>query len=259
MTEPIIFYDIPSKDSPSKAWSPNTWKTRFCLNVKGIPYKTVWVENPDIAALIRKIGALPTDVNDDGTPYYSLPAIYDPNTKTALADSAAIVRYLDRTYPDTYCLVPAHTDALHAAFGRGYGSLLTLSPIIVPQTVHLLPPRSAEYFRTTREVYYEKKLEEVSPPGSAKRAELWAGVEKAFATYTKWLAAGGEEQRFFLGENIGYADVTIASILMWMRVVFGEESKEWKEVTAWDGGRWARHADFFKKFEAVDVGEAAEI
>ena len=30
-TDIIIFYDIPST-LPGKAWSPNTWKTRYVMN-----------------------------------------------------------------------------------------------------------------------------------------------------------------------------------------------------------------------------------
>ena len=29
---------------------------RYCLNIKGIPYKTVWVEYPDIEGVLKKLG-----------------------------------------------------------------------------------------------------------------------------------------------------------------------------------------------------------
>ncbi|THU78683.1 hypothetical protein K435DRAFT_786154 [Dendrothele bispora CBS 962.96] len=48
----LVFFDIPSKIG---AWSPNTWKTRYSLNYKGIPYKTVWVESPDIAKTLKDL------------------------------------------------------------------------------------------------------------------------------------------------------------------------------------------------------------
>jgi hypothetical protein len=61
----IIFYDIPGNVQPSKAWVQNTQKTRcvtiarynmpgefmftrYTLNYKGLPYRTMWVEYPDI-------------------------------------------------------------------------------------------------------------------------------------------------------------------------------------------------------------------
>ena len=51
------------------------------MNIKGLPYRTVWVEYPDIVAVLEKIGAPPAGKAPDGSPKYTLPAIYDPNTK----------------------------------------------------------------------------------------------------------------------------------------------------------------------------------
>ncbi|KAJ8699426.1 hypothetical protein PTI98_002541 [Pleurotus ostreatus] len=67
----IIFYDIPSSLEP-QAWSHNTWRVRYALNIKGIPYQTVWVEYPDIEAVCKKIGASPTG---EEAPHYTLPVI----------------------------------------------------------------------------------------------------------------------------------------------------------------------------------------
>ncbi|KAI0356413.1 hypothetical protein OH77DRAFT_1401026 [Trametes cingulata] len=258
MPEPIIFYDIPGKDVSLKGWSPNTWKTRYTLNVKGIPYKTVWVEYPDIEAVLRKVGALPTEHKADGSPLYTLPAIYDPNTKTALADSAAIVRYLEKTYPDTPRLIPAGTDALHAAFNQAFKSVLgeDLHHVMVAAVANKLPPRSEAYFRATREVRFGAKLDELAPPGP-KREKYWSGVQKAFHTYTQWLEADGTDKLFFTGDKIAYADITVAGYLVWLRVILGADSKEWADLRSWEGGRWARFMDAFEKYETVDVGEDA--
>ncbi|TFY51247.1 hypothetical protein EVJ58_g10668, partial [Rhodofomes roseus] len=98
-TDVIILYDIPST-VPGNAWSANTWKTRFALNYKGIPYRTQWVEYPDIAPLLTSLGVSPNTPSTWTFPY-TLPAIYDPRTRTVLMDSIKIARYLDETYPDT--------------------------------------------------------------------------------------------------------------------------------------------------------------
>ncbi|KAI0632239.1 hypothetical protein C8Q77DRAFT_1272285 [Trametes polyzona] len=259
MPEPILFYDIPSNDTPPKTWSPNTWKTRLTLNVKGIPYKTVWVEYPDIEAVLRKVGALPTEHKADGSPLYTLPAIYDPNTKTALAESATIVRYLEKTYPDTPSLIPAGTDALHAAFNYAFHARLSggdLRLVVIPEVLKHLPPRSEAYFRATREVAFGSKLEELAPPGP-EREKHWAEVQKVFSTFASWLKADGVDKPFFLGDRIGYADVTVASWLLWIRAILGEDSKEWQDLKSWDGGRWIKYLEGFAKYEGVDVGEAA--
>lgn len=121
-TDVIIFYDISSL-APGKAWSPNTWKTRsvvhspslpslqfhshvgtrYLLNIKGLPYRTQWVELPDIADLLKALGVSP----NLASPFpYSLPAIYDPRTKRAIMDSAEIAKYLDDEYPATPVVIP---------------------------------------------------------------------------------------------------------------------------------------------------------
>ena len=76
----------------------------------------MWVEYPDVEPLCKKIGAAPTGTKGaDGSPLYTLPTIYDPNTKTAVSDSSKIVRYLDATYPSSGpTLLPAELDALQA-------------------------------------------------------------------------------------------------------------------------------------------------
>ncbi|OSC97239.1 glutathione transferase FuA class [Trametes coccinea BRFM310] len=248
MPEPILFYDIPTKYTHQKAWSPNTWKTRLCLNYKGLPYKTMWVEYPDIEAVSRSLGLSPTSTKPDGSPKYTLPAIYDPNTKTAVVDSAAIARYLDKTYPDTPRLIPYETDALHAAFEHVFipTFLPDLIKIVAVPTTESLTPRSEAYFRAAHDI---------TDPGP-KREEHWNGFKKALQTFAQWLDADGTGNRlFFLGNKIGYADITHAAFLIWIRIVLGADSKEWKDITTWDGGRWARFMDAFAKYETVDEGD----
>ena len=80
-----------------------TAHSRFVLNYKGIPYRTVWVEYPDIARTCQELGVDPTSTKADGSPQYTLPMIYDPSTKIALAESAAIalVREFNKKYEES--------------------------------------------------------------------------------------------------------------------------------------------------------------
>ncbi|KAI1790148.1 hypothetical protein LXA43DRAFT_1074928 [Ganoderma leucocontextum] len=258
--EPIVFYDIPS-NVHGRAWSPNTWKTRYALNYKGIPCTTVWVDYPDIAPISKKIGAAPTGKALDGSPQYTLPAIYDPNTKSAVSESAAIARYLDKTYPDKATLIPREADALHAAFNAAFSALLVpdLLQIMLPATNAQLRAKSAKYFRKTREAAYGGRLEEWAPVGSEKRQRHWKGIEQAFDTFKQWLGADGREELFFMGDRISYADITVASFLLWIKIVLGEDSKEWQDVLRWNEGHWARFMEAFRKYEGVDVGIDAEV
>jgi glutathione S-transferase len=137
----ITLYDVPS-DVSGKAWSPNMWKARcvllikylackftqhysglrYVLNHKGIPYKTTWLEYPEIEPTMRSIGALPTSTKTDGSPYYSLPTIVDPSRRTSsggptvVSESFLIAEYLDEAYPTPDPLFPEGTKALQKQF-----------------------------------------------------------------------------------------------------------------------------------------------
>ena len=98
-------------------------------------------------------------------------------------------------------------------------------------------------------------MEEFSPVGSEKRAKHWKGIQDALHLFKGWLAVGGSEKLFFMGDRISNADVTIASFLQWLKLVLGESSQEWRDITQWDGGHWARLMQEFGKYDSVDVGD----
>lgn len=53
MSEELLLFDIPSKEG--RAWSPNVWKVRAVLNYKKIPYRTEWIEFPDIEPKMKEL------------------------------------------------------------------------------------------------------------------------------------------------------------------------------------------------------------
>ncbi|KAM5540998.1 hypothetical protein V8D89_005309 [Ganoderma adspersum] len=226
MSKPIVFYDIPSH-AEGVAWSPNTWKTRFSLNIKGIPYKTVWVEYPDIEPLCKQIGASAVEKRRDGSPLYTLPVIHDPNTGETIVDSAAIARYLDKIYPDTPQLIPPQVDALVAAFEDAFwsvfpGPIYDFGYIICPAVYGMLREGSRPFFRRTRDRILGKPEE--FEPGSEKRARHWAKVEESMH-----------------------------------QKCCGKDSQEWADMRRWDGGRWGRFMEAFDRYEVVDAGEELQL
>jgi len=240
MVSRIIFYDIPSKLS-SNSWSPNTWKTRYALNIKGVSYKTEWVEYPDIESLAKKIGAPATGTKGDGSPSYTLPIIQDPNTGKVIADSFLIAEYLDATYPTGNALFPAGTKPVIAAFESGIVN--ALGGLFMQQlalSCSILNPSSEAYFRRTREAQFGKKIEEFSPEGATRDADLAKGKE-AFAAVDGWLAKS--EGKFVLGNTVSYADGILAGWFIWIKLT----NPNWKEIASWHNGRWATYLDNFEK------------
>ncbi|KAG8821480.1 hypothetical protein FRC19_007720 [Serendipita sp. 401] len=181
----IILYDIPSRLTPM-AWSPNTWKARYVLNHKRLPYETVWVPYTEIASLWAELGLEP--ITDGSIPFTTfLPVISVPpkdgrGPRTAVAESFNIAlyvslfpsssylfssssllslpliefdaRYLDRAFPETPRVIPPHTAALHSAFIQALSTTLfvPLRPIMIPQIpLVLADPLGAAYFTRTRE------------------------------------------------------------------------------------------------------------
>ena len=224
--------------------------SRYSLNFKGIPYKTEWVEYPDIEALYKKLGGKPT-INQDGTAYYSLPLIHDISTGAVVPESAQIAQYLDATYPYTPKLFPQGTAPLQYAFIDIHGQTLSALPqFALPQTNTILNPESQEYFRRTREVTFGRMLEDVVPKGEEREVK-WGKVREEFGRIDGWYQAGREDGMFVLGDRICFADFVHASFLLWMKKIWGEESMEWKDVKTWHGGRLVALVDALAKYETI--------
>jgi len=223
MADIITLYDIPNRN-PSQPWSPNTWKARLALNIKGLPYRTVWVEYQDIEPLCKKIGAAKTSPSS-AIPY-TLPVIHDPAHNAAVSDSIEIARYLDKTYPDTTRLFPPGSHALQVAFQSAHADTVAqaMGLIMLPLSCALLNPESEPYFRRTREARFGMKMEEFSPLGP-KRDSHWKTLSESHGVMASWLAQNSEGP-FVMGDQISYADATVAAFLIWMRTVFGSESAE---------------------------------
>ncbi|KAK0457237.1 uncharacterized protein EV420DRAFT_1549514 [Desarmillaria tabescens] len=250
MSKTIVFYDIPSK-LPINACSPNTWKARYALNFKGLPYRTEWIEFPDIEALYKRLGvsASATHWSDGVTPYYSLPLIHDLSTGAIVSDSAAIAEYLDVTYPDTPRLFPPGTQALHAAFTVAFHAQLlkAITPLLVPAANAVLNPRSEVFFRKTREKAFGMTLEDMDPRGEC-REKQWALVERDLGEVDKWIAKG---DAFVTGNVPTFADITVCGWMLSFRIIFGEDSPEWRDLSTWHDGRWGRLVRSFEKYEVV--------
>ena len=111
-----------------------------------------------------------------------------------------------------------------------------------------MPPRSAEYFRQTREAKFGAKLEALNTP------EEWQKLRSAWAKLRSFLAENGKgKDTLFVGDRITYSDVQIASVLVWARVVCGAQSADWQAIAGLADGFWGRYLEQFAKYEAVDA------
>ncbi|KAL5483389.1 hypothetical protein ACEPAI_8620 [Sanghuangporus weigelae] len=246
----ITFYDIPSK-LPGKAWSPNTFKTRISLNYKGVPYKTEWVEYPDIEPTLKKLGGVPTS-KKDGRDHYTLPAIHDSATGKVITDSTKIAEYLDATYPDKPLLFPPGSRAAVATLEYVFIQKITkLFLILLPESNYRLNESSEAYFRSTREKSFGKKLEELAPPGPARDA-IWKEVKEGLDKLAEFYDKNGEDKLFYLADTFSFADAVVIGFLVWMKIIFGVDSAEWKMLASWCDGRWAKLVESTKELHVVN-------
>jgi glutathione S-transferase len=225
--------------------------SRYALNIKGLPYKTVWVEYPDIALLCQEIGAAPTLTRHSTAPRYTLPVIHDASTGAVVSDSFQIARYLDKTYPSTTQLIPLGTSGLLQAACETLGPLLpyAIYPAIVLNTAEALAPRSSEYFHATRSKSQGKPLAEICPPGAAQD-DVWTICERGLEKIAKWL--DDEPGMFMMGEHVSFTDVYIASALVWIRC--SADQGRWEQILGWHDGRWANFMEMFDRWGQVDEG-----
>ena len=222
---------------------------RVVLNYKGTPYRTEWVEFPDIEPLSKKLGIEPTDHNSDGSPLYTLPAIHDPSTGVYIADSTAIAEYLEKTYPNTPSVFPNETIGLQKVFEATFESSLdAVWSFILPATNFKLNPVSEEYFRRTREISFGQKLEDVIPTGNT-RTEEWGKFEQGLTKIHSYLAL--TKGPYMLGDTISWSDFVLFSFIYWFKLIWGEDSKEWKDIASWNDGRWEALIRGLEKYHTV--------
>ncbi|KAH7907797.1 hypothetical protein BJ138DRAFT_1159180 [Hygrophoropsis aurantiaca] len=233
--QPLILYDIPSK-LPGNNWTPNPAKPRFVLSYKGLPFETVWVEYPDIAGVLKEIGADPSK-NADGSETYTVPVVKDPNTGAIVTDSFEIAEYLEKTYP-AKPIFPHNSNALIRIFDPTFiATSASAARLAMRRSSEILNPPSAAYFITTRSKSFgvTNWEEEMSPDGE-KCDENLANLRKGYETVNGWYEKS--QGKWIVGDNFSYADIIVACRILWLKRVLREG--EWKEVNSWNDGKWGQ-------------------
>jgi len=249
-SNPIILYDITSA-LEDRAWSPNTWKARFVLNYKRLPYRTVWLSLPEIAPTLNQLGLEPLSTK----PAYSLPVISDPSPPesgrppTIVRDSAAIGQYLDVTYPDPERLLfPGGSHALQALFVHHISANIIplFRSIMIPVTPSILDKNSLPYYYRTREAALGKPLAEAQLKGVELEDE-WNKVKEQFGVLDSFLRnndtqLGGVGGDLVLGNQYSFADFVLAGLFVWMSKFTELETgrSPWDRVRGWHDGKWER-------------------
>ncbi|KDN37606.1 hypothetical protein RSAG8_10011, partial [Rhizoctonia solani AG-8 WAC10335] len=249
---PIIFYDIYSKDGP---WSPNTYKTRLTLNYKRLPYKVECVSIADVETKLKELGVPPTTHNPLFK--YTLPMIADPSSDpsgkpTYVVESFEIALYLDKTYPAPKypIVVPPGTRALQRialerVMSAGMGFATVVLPLAAART-NFMDDKGYEYYSRSRRVIFGRDLLELLPEVDSN----WAKAKGGWEALGDQLELGGKDGPFVMGAQISFIDFAIGGLLHAVQKCEGGEMKYWKDMSTWQGGRWGAFWEEIAKLEA---------
>ncbi|KAF9256783.1 hypothetical protein L218DRAFT_949716 [Marasmius fiardii PR-910] len=245
----ITLYDMgPSSFPDSWGGSPHVRKVIYTLNYKALPFKVVTLHFDTVEATAKSLNAPPTTTKPDGSPKYTIPFIHDSNTEKSVSDSFLIAQYLDQTYPETPTVVPPGTGTLQLVF----------IDVVQHKTVSLMPVMMPKYEEWCSEELIASRAK--AYPGVVKahalelsdeqKREVWEGAKKAFDGLKQ---AYGPSEFVMGGDKPIFADFALASLLSVIKLMFGEESEEWKGVTGWNEGRIGRLIEKVLEYPRVEV------
>lgn len=245
-SNPLVFYDIASGPPPT-CFAPNPWKARYALNLKGVPYRTEWVEFPDVTAVRKRLGAAPNRTHADGSDFYTLPVLQDPSTGDVVGDSFDIAVYLDEKYPVGPALFPKGSSrGLNAAFNTQVDAIFTQHVILC---VHGIPfnPASIDAAKATflgRAGLTDWEQLTVKGEARAKTVEsLKSGLEALVRAYKQ---ADGP---YLEGETVSYADIIVGGWLAFFKATVHAE--EWEQIRTWHDGLWGQLHQALEKYAEV--------
>ncbi|KAI9685242.1 MAG: hypothetical protein M1822_004615 [Bathelium mastoideum] len=232
-TEPeIVLYDLAC--TKNICFSPAVWRVRLMLNYKHIPYKTIFLEFPDIEPTLKGFGLAPSQSASGSK--YTVPAIQHVPTNTYMMDSVPIAQFLESTYPDPPVPLTSELGREIEAKARGtVGTAFRVS--VMPREIDILSPRAQEYFRRTREALLGHRLEDLLAPG--KEEQAWSAVDDDMRAVGELLRTRKADGPFVLGAKPSGTDFFIAGSLQSARVV--DEGVFQRTVNTLVMGKFTRH------------------
>ncbi|KAF5317825.1 hypothetical protein D9619_012617 [Psilocybe cf. subviscida] len=242
----IVLYDLATRTG--ETISPNPWKTKLCLALKRIPFEVKMVGLHEVQQVLPREGIPPASKKDDGTPYYSIPAIHDLSTGVKLSDSWEIAHYLDKTYPDTPRLFPEGTISLQRAFMDSFRPHFNAAYLFfLPCLPDIYIPETRDYINQVIERLAGKPIGRILPQGEEAIVE-WDNFKAGLSKLEAWYSYSNG--RFLMGNTPVWADLLVVAPLLAYRIAWGKDSEKWKDVSSWNGGRWGA---LVAHFDALNI------
>lgn len=197
-----ILYSLCGADE-SRPFSPHCWKVVQALHHKGLDF----VEQP--------------------TPFTRIPALENGFSRTVpilrdgnelVRDSFEIALYLEDRYPDRPTLFGGEGGKALSRFIERFSQSIVhpmITNIAVADIHDMLDDEDRAYFRSSREAFLGRRLEEVRAERDAVIAEFPLKLEPVRQTL--------KYQDFLGGEGPLFADYILFGALQWMRITAGAQ------------------------------------
>ncbi|KAK1749867.1 hypothetical protein QBC47DRAFT_395161 [Echria macrotheca] len=213
-SDEIILFDLTSKDTP-ECWSLNPWKTRLLLNYKGVPYKTEWLNYPEVGP--RLAGHVKPHEMGTAIADYTIPTVRLPGDEYVM-DSRRIADVINQRYSSP----PLTIDSPQLSwFVENYGRLMTpFRGVYLPLVPRrLLAEGSIAYWYESKERLNGKSLDAIEKEeGGDVAYERLEPVLKEITAMLKENSSGP----FFNGAEVSYVDFFWAAWLLFAKRI-GED------------------------------------
>ncbi|KAL7933842.1 hypothetical protein V8C35DRAFT_302570 [Trichoderma chlorosporum] len=215
MPQELVLFDLPSKDEAgNKAWSGNTWKARIVLNYKNIPYRTQWIEYPDIAPTFASYGITPNPASTKEFAY-TVPVVRFSHGDY-LMQSYAIVQKLEELWPEPSLRLDSDS------YDKAIAALSQIGSALAPETRpwvprNILNSASIEYFERTRGAQFGMPLADLHKSDKAGEA-AWAAAEPGLQMLKRILTENSSGP-YIDGDSVSYGDLVLASNYAFMEMV----------------------------------------
>jgi glutathione S-transferase len=190
-------YDLAGAEE-NRRFSPYCWRVKMALAHKGLSFETVpWrFTEKDVIAFSCQ-GLVPVLVDGE----------------RVVADSWAILQYLEATYPEAAPLAEGAQAWAYARFIKHWTERslqAALMRILIPDILAHAHPKDREYFRASREARYGTTIEAFAADRPAHLAQLQRVLDPLRATLA---------EQPFLGTVPGLVDYLVFGAFQWARCI----------------------------------------
>lgn len=217
------------------------------LNLKQVPFETVWIQLPEIEAKAKENGATPTRVDAEGTPIYTIPfvTIESPDgSKRTITDSMNIVRFFDEVDKDdpSRTLFPKDTRVLEGVCTTWIYENISRKffPIILTACQRAMLPEYRQHFANVRTRIFNRPFESIAAMTPERLEEAWKGVEEALTRFANILDESSGKGSYRITPRATFAEITFASLLRVYKAYAYDDPNGWPRLAKLNGGRWAR-------------------